>query len=499
MPLYRTASFDRGAFEVFRDSLAQDRSLPLSEAIDDELFAEAFERHGVDFGNTPDAVYTPAITLWALVSQALFSGVHRSCGAAVTRVSLLWAARGRRIVSTNNGDYCRARQKIPSEAVRDIATGLADRAETGAVRDAQIDAAGGHDEGCFAVPHVAATDAFVPEGRTLLIDGFTVDCSDTEANQNAWPQNPSQKEGLGQPIVRCLALISLATGLLVDLAVGPYSGKETGETALFRQLLAVLRPGDLLVADRYLCTYFIIAACQLIGVEVVMRKHHKRKDDPAMTFVYDDSERQTYWVRPERPEWMSEEEYRRMPERLAIRMVDVEDRRSGFRTTKLTIVTTIMDRSNVTAHWVRSMYRCRWTVELDIRDIKQTLGAEYLRAKSPAMVLTELWSILLAYNLIRMTMLQSGSAVDRAARSMGFAMTVQTLGASWTTLAIAGVDVVVAGAVQKSSRGETVADRPGRYEPRANKRRSKMIALLVEPRSLHHARHAAAVAAATAA
>ena len=89
MPLYRTASFDRGSFEVFRDSLAQDRSLPLSEAVDDESFAEAFERHGVDFGDTPDAVYTPAITLRALVSQALFSGVHRSCSAAVTRVSLL--------------------------------------------------------------------------------------------------------------------------------------------------------------------------------------------------------------------------------------------------------------------------------------------------------------------------------------------------------------------------------------------------------------------------
>ena len=349
------------------------------------------------------------------------------------------------------------------------------------------------------MPHVAATAAFVPKGRTLLIDGFTVDAADTEANQEAWPQNPSQKEGLGQPIGRCLALISMTTGLLVGLAVGPYGGEGTGETALFRQLVAVLRPGDVLIADRYLCTYFIIAACQLTGVEVVMRKHHKRKDDPAMTFIYDDRERQTYWVRPERPDWMGEDEYERMPERLAIRMVDVDDQRSGFRTTKLTIVTTIMDRSNVTADWVRWMYRCRWTVELDIRDIKQTLGAERLRAKRPPMVLTELWSILLAYNLVRLKMLQSGSAVERSVRSMSFAMTVQTLGTGWTTLAVAGANALVCRSVQIASRGSVVANRPGRVEPRANKRRSKMIALLVEPRWVHHARHAAAMAAATAA
>ena len=74
-------------------------------------------------------------------------------------------------------------------------------------------------------------------------------------------------------------------------------------------------------------------------------------------------------------------------------------------------------------------------------------------------------------------------------------MTVQTLGSSWTTLAVAGVDRSVASVVQESSRGETVSDRPGRFEPRAVKRRRDLIALLVEPRSAHHARHAAATAA----
>ena len=58
MPLYRTALFERDSFGVFRESLAQDSSLPLSEVIDDELFSRAFEEHDVAFGDTPDAVYT---------------------------------------------------------------------------------------------------------------------------------------------------------------------------------------------------------------------------------------------------------------------------------------------------------------------------------------------------------------------------------------------------------------------------------------------------------
>src|SRR6185437_14523414 len=84
--------------------------------------------------------------------------------------------------------------------------------------------------------------------RTHLVDGFTVSMPDTVENQDAYPQPNSQEDGLGFPLARAVAMLSLVTGMLSGLAIGPYSGKETGETALFRQLLERLSAGDVVVA-----------------------------------------------------------------------------------------------------------------------------------------------------------------------------------------------------------------------------------------------------------
>ena len=59
-------------------------------------FQENFDNHQVVFGSGDDAVYTPAITLWALISQVFFAAEQRSCKAAVLRGCL---AVGRRIWS----------------------------------------------------------------------------------------------------------------------------------------------------------------------------------------------------------------------------------------------------------------------------------------------------------------------------------------------------------------------------------------------------------------
>ena len=86
----------------------------------------------------------------------------------------------------------------------------------------------------------------------------------------------SQKEGLGFPILRCVCLISMVTGMLFDLGYAAYSGKGTGETAILRQLRSSLRAGDIVVADSYHCTYWFIAMCLQIerkkvsGTELVL-------------------------------------------------------------------------------------------------------------------------------------------------------------------------------------------------------------------------------------
>jgi hypothetical protein len=459
--------------------MMQNDELPLTEVLDDERFENAFQNHEIDFGNDEDAVYTPAITLWALVSQVFFSGEQRICKAAVSRVASLWAALGRRVCDTNTGAFCRARRKISFEVIRDIVRQLANEAETTVDQDALSEAEA---EETLTPQVVAQVKSQPVTGRILLLDGFTVTAADTPENQAEYPQNPAQAEGLGFPILRCVTLVSMVTGLLFDFACGPYSGKATGETALMRKLLGELKPGDTLVADSYHCNYWLIAACKRRGVNIIMKNHHKRDDHPATARRINQRERIVVWERPARPAWMSPEEYEQHSPTIEIRLVDVQVKQKGFRPDSFTVATTIVDDTVYTAEWIGSVYQSRWLVELDIRSIKCSLSMDVLRAKSPDMVRTELWSCLLAYNLIRMKMLQSSVSSHRDPRSLSFAATQQLLATNWLLCAVIGVTTELAELGQKTSSSERVGHRPERVEPRENKRRPKMIALKKKPR-----------------
>ena len=74
---------------------------------------------------------------------------------------------------------------------------------------------------------------------------------DTPENQSVYPQPTTQKEGIGFPVARMVVLMSLATAMVCGMAIGPCSGKETGELALMRQLLDQLESGDILLTDKY--------------------------------------------------------------------------------------------------------------------------------------------------------------------------------------------------------------------------------------------------------
>jgi len=458
--------------------MMQTDDLPLADIIDGQLIEQAFEEHQVDFADDDDAVYTPAITLWALVSQVFFTDAQRSCKAAVLRVASLWATLGRTVCDTNTGAYCRARLKIPFEVVRDITRQIARDAEDRVSHDDVDD-----QSDVNLSPRVIAEVRSQSGGsRVLLLDGFTITAADTPENQAEYPQNPAQEDGLGFPILRCVTLTSLFTGMLFDLACGPYSGKETGETALMRELLDVLQPGDTLVADCYHCTYWLIAACQQRGVHIVMKNHHKRDDHPADAVRLRQGERLVTWARPGRPAWMSVTDYQQQPETIQIRLVDVSVKQTGFRPNTFTVATTMVDDPEFPADWIRSVYESRWLVELDIRAVKCSLDMDILRAKSPDMVRTELWSCLLAYNLIRLKMLQSCKESGRDPRSLSFTTTMQLLATNWLLCAVIGVCEELATLGQEASRSQRVGHRDGRVEPRVNKRRPKILALMNKPR-----------------
>src|SRR5262249_35885244 len=147
-------------------------------------------------------------------------------------------------------------------------------------------------------------------GRDVrLVDGSTSRLPDTPENQHAYPQPKTQQPGLGLPMLRWVVLVSLATAGVLGFAYGPYQGKPTGEPALFRQLLGHLRRGDVVVADRYFCSYFMVALLLACGVDVVLRLHQRRRYDFRRGRRLGRYDHVVAWQRPAQPAWMDADAY----------------------------------------------------------------------------------------------------------------------------------------------------------------------------------------------
>jgi hypothetical protein len=315
-----------------------------------------------------------------------------------------------------------------------------------------------------------------------LIDGTTVTMPDTEENQEAFPQQSCQKEGLGFPIARMVVLLSLATAMVQGMDMGPYQGKETGESALLRELLGHFEEGDIALADKLYCTYFMIALLGERKVDLVTLLHQKRDADAEIRRGkrIGKGDYLITWHLPDRPDWMDQETYSRMPEKLELRLIQVKIPERGFRPKSLNIVTTLTDHELYSVDDLSSLYRERWNVELDIRSIKVTMGMDELRCKTPEMVRKEIWVCLLAYNLIRQKMLQSALEKGIVPRRLSFTNALQVITAGWmvTNLLDKNTHEALIRMELHSIASQTVGKRPGRVEPRAVKRRPKPMRLL---------------------
>jgi hypothetical protein len=438
------------------DELRSAPQLPFRDLLEPDTVAQVLEDNQVRFR---DRIFTPLVTLWTFLSQVL--SPDHSCREAVARLIAFRVARGEKPCGPETGSYCKARQRLPLKVVTDLARGTAQ----------QLDE--------------TTKDAGTWKGRSVpMVDGSTVSMPDTEANQGAFPQPQSQKPGLGFPLARLVAVISLATGAIRELALGPYQGKETGETALFRSLWDRFRAGDIILGDRFFASFFGIAPLKNRGIDGVFRMHQRRKYDFRRGRRLGVEDHVVPWTKPARPEWMDEGLYAQLPQELLIRELRVKVERAGFRVEELVLVTTLLDSQEYTKEEVADLYLKRWNIELDLRSIKSVMQMDILRCETPEMVEKEIWMHVLAYNLIRGLMRDAAAAHGKEPRSLSFKGALQALGAfreplQWMRgrrrrrLWEALLEVI-------ASYG--VGDRPNRVEPRAIKRRPRPQRLLNEPR-----------------
>lgn len=441
----------------------QAEGLPFADVLTADDIDQAFADEQVCFGRAAHALWTPALTLWTFLSQVL-DGV-KSCRAAVARACVALAL-SRPPHGLDTGNYCRARAQLPTSVLRRLTLQVGRRLEEQALPAWR-----------WHRRHVC------------LVDGFTASMPDTPANQAQYPQPPGQKEGLGFPLLRAVVLLSLATAAVRGAALGPYAGKESGETALLRQLLAELVPGTVVVADRFYCSYFLVALLKGRGVEVVVRLHQRRRVDFRRGRRLGPEDHVVEWRRPPRPEWMDEATYAAMPATLTVRELRRHIDVPGFRVKELTVVTTFLDHEEFSTEEIVELYHERWQVELDIRAIKATLQMDVLRCLSPEMVEKEIWAHLLGYNLIRKVAAQAAQAAGVCPRQISFAASRQVVLGGWQRLTEASPaeQEQIARELLRGLGQERVQDRPGRCEPRAVKRRPKKQKLLSKPRQVARA------------
>lgn len=446
-------------FDSIADPFLQNTGLPFASVLDAKTIQQAFQNEDAMFAEQ-DLFSTPVV-LWAFLAQTLRDGKGAACKAAVCDIETYRVQTGRQPPSGDTGDYCRARAKLNLKALQNLVLQSARQLES-----------------------KANNQWLWKEKHCKLVDGFTFTMPDTEANQEVYPQLTTQEPGIGFPIARACAILSLATACICDFAIGPYEGKGTGESALLREMLDSFNENDVVIFDRYYCSYMMMALLMLRGVDICVRLHQNRHSDFRCGFQLGPDDHLICWQRPKQPDWMSIEEYERIPETITLREIRYQVKESGKETEIITVVTTLMDPDEYSKEDIAELYAIRWNAELDIRQIKQTLKLDHVRCKSPEMVHREVWVTLLAYNLIRKLIATAAAVHDKQPRHLGFTLACQSVLSSWILFSTGSCrnPQAMYAAMIKSIANNEVANRPGRIEPRVLKRRRHRYPLMKRSR-----------------
>ena len=339
-----------------------------------------------------ERLYPPTVALSMFMRQVLED--DGSCQKAVNGWAAQRAADGLRPCSVRTGGFCRARQRLPLEMISTLTR------KTGRLLSQK------------------ALAQWLWRGRSVkLVDGTGISMPDTPENQERYPQPSTQAPGVGFPLARLVMVICLATGAALDAAIGPHSGKGTGELGLVRGLLDGFSPGDVMLADALYCNYWLIATLMARGVDVLFEQNGARITDFRRGQSLGTRDHIVHWPKPAaRPEWMTPEQYAGFPDEIVVREVKVA---------RQVLVTTLLDHRKVSKDDLSELYARRWNVELDLRNLKTTTGMDVLSCQTPEMNEKQLWVHLLAYNVIRLLMAQAACNAGIDPRTLSFKHTVQ--------------------------------------------------------------------------
>jgi hypothetical protein len=391
--------------------------------------------------------YPPTETLSMFLAQAL--SVDRSCQHAVNQAVVRRITEGLSPISVATGAYCKARKRLPLSMITELV----------------------HATGTLIEQRVP--NAWRWKEKTIyLIDGTTLTMPDTEENQAQYPQQGGQKAELGFPICRLLGVMSLSSGAIMDAALGRFKGKGSDEQTLLRSVLDGFAANDVVIGDAFYGSYFLLASLQDKKVDAVFEQMGARKR------VTDFRKGERLGVKDhivelskptKKPDWMTLESYELAPSTLKVRELKVGGK---------ILITTFLSKQEATRDELKALYKQRWSIEVDFRNLKTTLGMDVLSCKTPDMAEKEIWIYFLAYNIIRILMAQAAELNDILPRQISFKHALQL----WLSCYRQQLGAETIGLVLLVMGQKRVGNRAGRIEPRALKRRQKAYPLLTKPR-----------------
>jgi hypothetical protein len=402
-------------------------------------------------------IYDTAVTVWVFLSQVM--SIHHGCVSAVTKLIAYRVACGQRPCSPETGAYCIARDRLDEQAMHRLVTHSGH-----AIMD-------------------NSPDTWLWEGhRVVTADGTTVTMADTADNQAAYPQIKAQALGCGFPIMRVVVLFALSTGVVLDAAMGKYKGKLTHEVSLFREIDSCIERDDVFLADRAYSGWFEMARIMQRGADVVIRKHQLRHSDFRTGKRLSHDDHLIRLDKPNRPAWMSVDEYQNYPAFINIREIRIRVENRGFRTHEIIVHTSLYDDVQYSKEKIADLFRQRWQAELNLRSLKTVMQMEHLRCKKPHRVRNELRAHLLAYNLIRQVMAEAAIQGNVEPWQISFKGTLATISDMLPVLGILKNSIDLYDVLLECCWKHVVGNRPDRYEPRILKRRPKPYKLMQKPR-----------------
>lgn len=449
----RLAALGQRTVRQFRQITLEQLSRHLADLLPVHLLSCADE--GL---NSRERLYTLRLTCECFLWQML--QFNTACREVVRQVQALARLHGRGAVDEGTSAYIQARQRIPQECLEAVLAATARAAEQRAGSSPRL------------------------ERRPVkVVDGSSVQLPDTADNQKAFPQPSAQKPGCGFPLMKLVVLFSLASGALLDVVMG---NLHSHDLRLLRQLWAQLKAGDILLGDRAYGDYVTLAGLPPQGVDVVARLHQARKVDFRKARRLGPNDGVFVWHKGcQQSSILTPEEWAALPGEIQVRIVRFTVACRGFRSQRITLVTTLLDAEKYPASELVALYARRWRLELCLRDVKTTLGLERLRCQSPAMVRKEMLAGLIAHNLIRCVMAEAARVYEAQLERLSFKGTVDALRQYSAVLAQARTQKMRRDLWQDLLHGlarDLVPLRPGRSEPRAVKRRPKPFPLLNRPR-----------------